>query len=174
MRALSVVGEDREPTPGSRTPRRNPNRSAQTAGSARPRVPRRQAADALTDVDHRRDLVVEPREVLRHCPIDASEIVGLADEEPALAVDARDELADGPLCGRRPTPERLEQAVTALQVVLRIAPRPRGPFHDELHVTAPLVCPIRALVSEACRSCSDLSTAGRALGSVRRHPCWCQ
>ena len=45
-----------------------------------PRVARRQAADAVTDVDHRRHLVVEPREVLRHCPIDASEIVGLADE----------------------------------------------------------------------------------------------
>src|SRR4029077_9042209 len=57
-----------------------PAGSVQTAGGARPRAPRPQVADAVTDVDHRRDLVVEPGEVLRHRAVDAAEIVGLADE----------------------------------------------------------------------------------------------
>src|SRR6185312_13322872 len=122
-----------------------PAGSVQTAGGARPRAPRPQVADAVTDVDHRRDLVVEPGEVLRHRAVDAAEIVGLADEEAPLAVDARDELADGPFRRRRPTPERLEQAVGALEVLLRIAPRPCGPLHDELHALSPRLpdsCPV--------------------------------
>ena len=103
----------------AQTVRDSDGSSVDAASRAGPGVPGGEVDDAVADVDRGDDVVVEPREELRHGPVDAGKVVGLADEKATAAMDAVDELADRPLARRRPRPESLEQAFAALEVVLR-------------------------------------------------------
>jgi hypothetical protein len=116
-------------------------------------------ADAVTDVDHRRDLVVEPGEVLRHRAVDAAEIVGLADEVS--------QMRRPPLPSTRVTNSlmvhsagavQLPNAWSRLSVPLRFSfgSLPGRAVHSTTNfMLSPLVCPIRARLSEACRSSGE-------------------
>src|ERR1700682_2706932 len=63
--------------------------SADAAGRTGPRVPRGDVGHIVSDVQHGEDVVVEPDGVLRHSPVNAGEVVGLAEAAPAPAIDSR-------------------------------------------------------------------------------------